>query len=176
MVSPQQAEFDRMQSYYVTQGAKYSFAELWPRATAARLDLLAVLEGVSDAQAAWSPGAEDWSVKETTLHILKNSRAARRLVQRLAAGEEGDASGIEPPRETTDAPIEELRAQLREDGMLWSAALLELPPTPPLTPTAPHSMFGELHARAWFLFQRTHDLDHKGQIEQVKAAPGYPES
>ena len=35
-------------------------------------------------------------------------------------------------------------------------------------------VFGELHARAWFLFQRTHDLDHVGQIEAIKAADGFP--
>jgi len=177
MVSPQQrAEFDRMHDYYVTQGEKYSFAELWPRATKARLDLLNALEGVSDEQAEWSPVPEEWSIKETALHILKNSRSARRLVQRLAAGEHGDSSGIEPPRESTAALIEHLRAQLREDGMQWSAALVDLPATPPVTPTAPHSMFGELHARAWYLFQRTHDLDHMGQIDKVKAMRGYPEA
>ncbi len=175
MVSPQQqAEYDRMHGYYVSQGEKYTCAELWPRATAARLDLLAALDGVTDKQAEWSPSAEDWSIKETALHILKNSRAGRGLVQRLATGEQGDSSGIEPPREATTASIEQLRADLREDGMQWASLLLGLPPAPPPTPTAPHSMFGELHARAWYLFQRTHDLDHRGQIEQVKAAPGYP--
>lgn len=175
MASPeQQAEWDRMRGYYLAQGEKYSFKELWPRAMKARLELLDSLEGVSDAEADWSPAPEEWSIKETALHILKNSRSARRLVQALSAGETGDSSGIEPPRETTDAPIEELRVQLRDDGIEWAAAILELPPTPPTTPTAPHSMFGELHARAWYLFQRTHDLDHKGQIEQVKAASGYP--
>src|SRR5690606_29477834 len=159
---------------YLAQGEKYSFAELWPRATAARLDLLASLEGVTDEAAEWSPAPEEWSIKETTLHILKNSRSARRLVRALSAGETGDTSGIEPPRETTDAPIQELRPQLRDDGIEWSATILELPPRPPTSPTARHSMFGELHARAWYLFQRTHDQDHRGQIEQVKAAHGYP--
>jgi uncharacterized damage-inducible protein DinB len=180
MVNPQQqapeqkAEYDRMHAYYVAQGQKYSFQELWPRATSARLELLAALEGVSDAEAEWSVAPEEWSIKEVALHILNNSRSTRRLVQALCAGKQGDTSGIEPPREATAASIEDLRAQLRDDGIEWSAAVLELPPTPPLTPTAPHSMFGELHARAWYLFQRTHDLDHRGQIEQVKAAPGYP--
>ncbi len=177
MVSPeQQAEYDRMRGYYLAQGEKYSFAELWPRATAARLELLAALEGVSDAQADWSPAPEEWSIKETALHILNNSRSARRLVRRLALGQSDDAAGIEPPREATSLPIQELHVRLRQDGIEWAAAILDLPPTPPNTPTAPHSMFGHLHARAWYLFQRTHDLDHRGQIEKVKAMPGYPRS
>lgn len=170
----QQAEFDRMHGYYTSQGERYSFLQLWPRITQARLELLAALEGVSDEQADWSPAPEEWSIKEVALHVLKNSAACRRLVQRLATAEQGDASGIEPPREATAESIEALRAQLREDGARWAAAVLELPPEPPLTPTAPHTMFGELHARGWYLFQRTHDQDHRGQIEQVKAATGYP--
>ncbi len=176
MVNPQQAaEYERMRSYYLTQGGKQSLKEMWPRAMKARLELLDALEGVSDAEADWSPAPEEWSIKEVALHILKNSRSTRALVQALAAGKPGDTAGIEPPRESTATPIKELQTQLRDDGIEWSAAILALPPTPPLTPTARHSMFGELHTRAWYLFQRTHDLDHQGQIQKVKAAPGYME-
>ena len=163
-----------MHNYYQSQGERYSFAELWPRATKARLDLLDTLDGVGDAEAAWSPAPEEWSIKEVALHILNNSRSTRRVVRALVAGERADTSGIEPPRRTTDASMDELRAQLRDDGIEWAATILELQPTPPLEPTARHSMFGELHARAWYLFQRTHDLDHRGQIEGVKSAEGFP--
>lgn len=174
MASDQQAEFDRMHGYYVSQGERYTFSELWPRAAKARLELLDALERVDDAEAEWSASAEDWSIKEVAHHILNSSRNTRRLVRALSAGETGDSSSIDPPRQTTAASMDTLRTELREDGIDWAAVTQELPPTPPLEPTAPHSMFGELHARAWYLFQRTHDLDHKGQIEEVKAAPGYP--
>ena len=175
MTSPdQQAEFDRMHSYYVSQGERYTFSELWPRAVQARLALMEALDGVQDAEAEWAPSAEDWSIKEVAHHILNSSRNVRRLVTALSAGETGDSSEIEPPRQTTDASMDTLRRELREDGIEWAATTRELPPTPSLEPTAPHSMFGELHARAWYLFQRTHDLDHRGQIEAVKAADGYP--
>jgi len=170
----QQAEFDRMQQYYQSQGERYSFSELWPRASKARLELLDALDGVSEEHSTWAPGNGDWSIKEVAVHILNSSRNTRRLVQALSSGKSGDSSGVETPRETTDTPLEALRNQLRDDGIEWSAALLALPPRPPLEPTAPHSMFGELHARAWYLFQRTHDQDHRGQVEAVKAAPGYP--
>lgn len=175
MNSPEvQAEYDRMHQYYETQGEKYSFKELWPRAMRARLELLDALEGVGDAEAEWSPAPEEWSIKEVALHILNNSRSTRRVVTALAAGQPTDTAGIEPPRQTTSASMDELRTQLRDDGIEWSAAILDLPPRPPLTPTARHSMFGELHARAWYLFQRTHDLDHQGQIGKVKKAHGFP--
>jgi uncharacterized damage-inducible protein DinB len=177
MTTPeQQAEFDRMHGYYVSQGERYTFSELWPRAVKARLELIDSLEGVTDAEAAWSPSPDDWSIKEVALHILNGSRSARRVVQALSAGDTADSSNIDPPRKTTDASMDELRTQLHEDAIEWSAATRDLPPTPPLEPTAPHSMFGDLHARAWYLFQRTHDLDHRNQIEAVKAAEGYPAS
>lgn len=174
MTTEQQAEFDRMHQYYVSQGERYSFAEIWPRAVRARLDLLDALEGVTDEHAAWAPAAGEWSIKEVAVHILNSSRNTRRLVQALSRGESGDSSGVETPRETTSTPIDSLRTQLRDDGIEWTAAIQALPPRPALEPTAPHSMFGELHARAWYLFQRTHDLDHRGQIEAVKTASGYP--
>jgi uncharacterized damage-inducible protein DinB len=174
MTTDQQAEFDRMHGYYVSQGERNTFSELWPRGVQARLELLQSLNKVGDAEAEWSPSAEDWSIKEVAHHILNGSRSTLRLVQALSAGETGDSSTIDPLRETTDASMDQLRQELRDDGIEWAAVTRDLPPTPPIEPTAPHSMFGELHARAWYLFQRTHDLDHKGQIEAVKATEGYP--
>lgn len=174
MTNEQQAEFDRMHGYYVSQGERYTFSELWPRAMQARLELLDALAKVGDAEAEWSPLAEDWSIKEVAHHVLNGSRSTLRLIQALSAGESGDSSQIDPARTTTGASMDQLRAELRDDAIEWSAVTRELPPTPALEPTAPHSMFGELHARAWYLFQRTHDLDHKGQIEAVKDADGYP--
>jgi uncharacterized damage-inducible protein DinB len=174
MTADQQAEFDRMRQYYQSQGERYSFEEIWPRVSKARLDLLDAFDGVTEEHSTWSPGGDEWSIKEVAVHLLNSSRNTRRLVRALSAGETGDSSGVETPRESTDTPLEALREQIRRDGIEWSAAILDLPPRPALEPTARHSMFGELHARAWYLFQRTHDQDHRGQIEAVKSAPGYP--
>jgi uncharacterized damage-inducible protein DinB len=169
-----QSEAERMLQYYTTQGERNTFREIWPRAIEARMNLLECLRKVSDDEGAWAPSKDDWSVKEVAHHILNSSRAVNRLVKALSAGETGDSSNIDPPRETTDASIGELIEQLRDDGIEWTNVIAGLPPTPPLQPTSPHPMFGELHARAWFLFQRTHDLDHAGQINAIKTAAGYP--
>ena len=174
MTTDQQAEFARLQSYLNGQGEQNSHAQIWPRAVKARMQLLDSLEKVTDDQAAWAPSAEDWSIKEVALHILNGSRSTRRIVQALSQGETADSSGIEPARKTTDASIIELYDQLRDDGIDWAVAISQLPQTPPLEPTANHSMFGDLHARAWHLFERVHDLDHMNQIEAVKQAAGYP--
>ncbi len=144
---------------------------------AARLELLDTLDGVTDEQAAFKPSPDDWSIREVALHILRGSRGTRGLVERLSAGETPATGGgrvFEPPKEETEAPIASLREELLRDGVAWCVATEQLPPRPALEPTAPHPMFGELHARAWYLFERVHDLDHANQIKAVKAAPGYP--
>ncbi len=174
MTADQSNVADRMYRYYIAQGEKYSFAELWPRAVTARMQLLDSLAAVSEEEAAWSPEEDIWSIKEVAHHILNSSRHVRRVVLALAAGQLPDASGIEPPRETTDATMDELRAQLRDDGIEWAAVTKDLPARPPMEPTVLHPRFGELPARSWYLFQRTHDLDHMNQINAVKAADGYP--
>ena len=39
---------------------------------------------------------------------------------------------------------------------------------------SPHPFFGDLHARAWYLFQRVHDQDHAQQVLTNKTIDGYP--
>jgi uncharacterized damage-inducible protein DinB len=174
MTSDQQTEFDRIRGYLNSQGERSSHSEIWPRAIKARMQLLDSLEKVNDEQASWAPSDENWSIKEVALHILNSSRSVRQIVHSLSEGKDADSSGIEPPRKTTDAPVAELYDELRDDGIEWTVAITALPQMPPLEPTANHSMFGDLHARAWHLFQRVHDLDHMNQIEAVKQAEGYP--
>lgn len=176
MTSDQQAEFERMHGYYVSQGERYSFSELWQRVVKARIELLESFAKVKDADADWSPSAENWSIREVVHHVLNSSRNTRKLVSALSIGEAGDSSEVDPLRTATDISMDELGDKLRDDGIEWTTVIHQLPPRPSIEPTAPHGMFGELHARAWFLFQRTHDLDHKGQIESVLAADAYPEN
>ena len=49
-----------------------------------------------------------------------------------------------------------------------------LPEPPSYVPTSPHGFFGELHGRAWFIFQRVHDIDHANQVNAIKETEGYP--
>jgi hypothetical protein len=63
---------------------------------------------------------------------------------------------------------------LAEHSVRYASLPERLPPSVNLEMTAPHSNFGELNCRAWFLFNRIHDVDHRTQIEAIQAAPGYP--
>jgi uncharacterized damage-inducible protein DinB len=174
MTSQSQSEAERMLQYYTTQGERSTFREIWPRTVEARVNLLECLRKVSEEEGDWAPSADDWSVKQVAHHILNSSRSVQRVVRALSIGETADSSNIEPPRETTEASVNELIEQLRDDGIEWTSVIAGLPPEPPTQPTSEHPMFGQLHARAWFLFQRTHDLDHVGQINAIKATAGYP--
>jgi hypothetical protein len=37
-----------------------------------------------------------------------------------------------------------------------------------------HFIFGDLNCLEWAAFQRVHDGDHSGQIEQIRSAAGFP--
>ena len=129
---------------------------------------------MSEEQSAFRPGEAGWTIGEIAAHILASSQATRRIVQALVRGEHDSGEGVEAGLVPPDRPLSELRTALVADGLAWSALTLTLPERPALEPVTRHFMFGDLHARDWYLFQRAHDQDHAGQIAKVKAAPGYP--
>ena len=171
----QAEEARRVRSYLQAQGERYTFAEMWTRLIRARVALMDAAEGVSQTQAEFRPDADEWSIAEVLHHLVTSSGRVADLVEALSRGESANPERIDPPREETTLTIDELRAKLRDDSIAWSALTERLPPAPATTPTAPHSFFGDLHARAWYLFQRVHDLDHAGQIAKNKQAGDYPQ-
>ena len=169
-------EQQRVRGYLLSQGERYSWYELWRRVAPARLQLLDALDGVTDEQAAFIPDEGEWSIGEVAQHILKGSRGNLALVERLATGEDASSEGVEPPREPAELSIAEAREEILLSGVGLSALPLRLPEPPPLDPVAPHVFFGDLHCKAWYLFQRIQDTDHAGQITAAKAADGYPDA
>ena len=173
-MSTQAEEFRRIHSYLQAQGERYTFSELWSRLIRARITVMDAVEGVTQEQAEFRPDPDEWSISEVLHHVLTSSGRVATTVDALSHGESINPGRIDPPREETTDTIGELTTRLREDSIAWSALTHRLPASPPTEPTAPHPMFGELHARAWYLFQRVHDLDHAGQITKNKQAEGYP--
>ena len=173
-MTTQADEFQRVHSYLQAQGERYTFSELWSRLIRARVSVMDAVEGVSQEQAEFRPDPDEWSISEVLHHLLTSSERVAETVEALSRGESITPDRIDPPREETTQTIGELTTKLREDSIAWSALTQRLPAAPPTEPTAPHTMFGELHARAWYLFQRVHDLDHAGQIAKNKQSEGYP--
>ena len=170
-------EQQRVRGYLRGQGEKYDWYQLWRRLAAPRLALLDALEGVTDEQAAFVPTEGEWSIAEVTQHLVNGARNNARLVERLARGETADAGAdgdVEPPREPASMSIAELREELLRNAVDFASLPARLPEPPSFELESPHAFFGDLHCKAWYLFQRIHDVDHTGQIEAVKAAAGYP--
>ncbi len=170
----QTTERERVRGYLLSQGERYGYFEIWSRWIKARLEVMDSLQGVGDDQARFRPADGEWSISEVALHVLNGSRRVARLVELLAEGQPASSDRIDPPHEETNLTVEELHSQLLRDTVKWSALTERLPDSPSFEATALHSFFGELNSRAWYLFQRVHDLDHYRQIEAIKETQGYP--
>jgi len=166
------AEEQRVRDYLLKQGAERDWVDLWPRFIEERGKLLRAIERVSDEQADFRPDAESWSIREIVQHVLRVSRGGMRRIEDLAAGREP----VPLAEERTPESFARLRRHLIEHSIRYTAIPERLPPSPNYELTAPHGNFGELNCRSWFVFERVHDTDHIGQIEQVKSSPGYPEA
>lgn len=166
-------EEQRIREYLIGQAEKRGWIELWPRMIAERGRLLQVIDGVSDEQADWSPGGDEWSTRQVVEHVLEVSRRSLQLIEDLAAGR---PEKEREPRPDAKMPtsFQRLRSHLVEHSVKLASLPERLSGSPNLTMTSPHSNFGELNSRAWFLFNRIHDTDHRKQIEAIQAADGYP--
>ena len=139
-----------------------------------RARLLALLDGVTDEQAAFRPAPDQWSIADVLRHVIAAEEGVAGIIESLARGAVPDGSralGSQVPDEgqALSALVERLRAaraNLLETVRDW-------PATPDVEAKFEHPFFGPLDCKAWLTFQRVHDLDHVGQIEQVKAADGY---
>lgn len=137
--------------------------------------LLALLEGVSEEQAAFRPAPDEWSIADVVRHVTAAEESVASVVESLARGavpEGRRQTGSQTSEEgqPLTALVERLRAaraDLLERMRGW-------PASPDVTARFEHPFFGLLDCKAWVVFQRVHDGDHIGQIEQVKAAEGYP--
>jgi uncharacterized damage-inducible protein DinB len=140
-----------------------------------RARLLAILDGVSEEQAAFRPAPDQWSIADVLRHVIAAEEGVALIVESLARGvvPEGQralGSHIPDAGQPLAALSERLRAARRdllERVQAW-------PASPDLAATFEHPFFGPLNCKGWLAFQRLHDADHIGQIEQIMAAEGYP--
>jgi hypothetical protein len=140
-----------------------------------RRRLLALLDGVSEEQAAFRPAPDQWSIAEVVRHVIAAEQGVGRIVESLARGvvpEGRRQTGRQAPDEgqPLSALVESLggaRAGLLGRVRAWLAS-------PDLAARFEHPFFGPLNCKEWLAFQRLHDADHIGQIQQIKGAEGYP--
>ena len=174
MAGPNDDERDRVRGYLLAQGEKYSWLDLWPRVVAGRLEFLGAVADVNEEQAAFQPQSDAWTIAEVGHHVLQASRSVQSLIVPMALGEPGPERDTDPARAPAELPWDALQEALVEDSVAFAAVITDLPEPPSFEHLAQHPFFGELHARAWFLFQRVHDQDHARQVLANKEAAGYP--
>ena len=164
-------EQQRVRGYLMSQGEKYSWLELWPKVLSVRLQLIDALEGLSAEQAEARTTADEWTIIEGLRHGIAVTRGTLHHVERLASVAISDAA---QERDPADMSFEELRRELMLNGTQFGTLAAALPEDAPLGPTAPHGAFGDLHCRAWYIFQRIHDADHVTQFRSIREAPDFP--
>ena len=161
----------RIRSYMLALGEKYSWFELLPRVLETRVQLLEAIEGLTEEQADTRTSADEWTILEAFGHFVDVAESTQRNVERLALGEsEGGAPYEEPGRRPPRRSLAELRRALLANTAAMVSTPARMPEAPSLEPTAPHAFFGELHCKAWYVFYRVHEMDHVGQVRKIREA------
>ena len=143
--------------------------------------LLGQLDSVTEEQARWKPAPDVWSVLEVLRHVVPSKRGVARICAALARGEtprgfgeEGQATAGQPAATDALDSLAEARAALEAAHQELLAVVDTFAQGTDLEARYDHGFFGPLNCREWAVFQRVHDADHAQQIEQIKAAPGFP--
>ncbi|MEX2237271.1 MAG: DinB family protein [Dehalococcoidia bacterium] len=162
-------------SYLQGQAAKLSYSELADRVETALDDLEGLLRPMSDEQARFSAGPDEWSSREVAGHVAMYAPSVSQLIGLLDSGEDGAyyrEQGMPPERPSGEhEPLAALAVARDElEGLRRRFADRD----PNTEKTFPHPFFGELNAREWTLFLRVHAIDHTNQVKANVAHADYP--
>jgi hypothetical protein len=161
------------------QEAEQPFAALRPKLDAARRELLAAIEGVSEEQAQLRPaageGEDAWGIAEVLRHFASIETIMAGRIQALGSGEATDSitptyPGYMEAIETRRLP--ELRAALDASYAALLAAIDAIEGHERLDTVAAHRRFGELNCRSWIAMHTLHLQDHTRQIGKIKTTFG----
>ena len=170
---------------------------LWNALQAARGELLTEADGLSQRQADWRPGEEDWSVGEILDHLTIAEIATGKLTTKLTREAEAtgalapfpqDLAAFAPlpaaPPGTADAPhvvwpghgkpIGELIATMKAVRARSRQSIERLATVDPRKLRFKHFRLGDLDLAQWWQLQAWHDGIHLAQLRDVKRASGFP--
>jgi hypothetical protein len=174
--------------------------EIWRRNEAVRVALLAEVDALSEAQAAFKPAPPAWSIGEILDHLCLSERSISRTVSRIFqqaaglglvqdAGATGEAAlpmldearysepagAPESVMPSPERPLERLLAGLEEsrERLLEVSARADGRAVGRLT--MQHFQLGELDFYQWLLVEGAHERKHLDQILRLKGHPEFPE-
>ncbi len=169
--------------------------KLWRELERVRAEVLKEVEGLSQAQADWKPGPDDWSVGEIVHHLTIAEIATGKLTTKLTR--EAEAAGtlkpfppdlreLKPlsaaPAANAEAPqvvwpergrpigalVEEMKAARARSRQ----SIEKLGSVDPRPLVFKHFRLGDLDLSQWWQLQAQHDAIHLAQIRDVKARAG----
>jgi hypothetical protein len=148
---------------------------------AAREDLRAALEGVTEAQAQFTPpageGEDAWGIAEVLRHIASIEPIMAERVRLLGSGQSADGITRTHPgylEAVESRRLADLKPALDRSYADLLAAIQSIDGHERLDTLAAHRRFGELNCRGWVALHTLHLQDHARQIERLKHQPGYP--
>lgn len=153
--------------------ARLPAPELKQRLSREAATILALTEGLSEADAAFAPAEGEWSVSQVMQHLVGSYQRNRVRIAALVAGRTYEGPPTVPGT-LPDRPLGSLAAvrAIFSDARDTILDLLDrADPDASLDLTTDHSAFGSLNWREWCAFTlEFHTSDHRAQIEQIKAA------
>lgn len=173
---------------------------LWTELERVRADVLREVDGLSQRQADWKPGAGDWSVGEIVDHLTiaetATSKLTTKLLKEVQAGSaaavfphdlseltaaplrEGDEGGEAPPvvQPGHGKPVGELVSAMKATRLRSRESVERLATCDPRQLKFKHFRFGDMDLGQWWRLTAAHDAMHLRQIRGVKSAPGFPRS
>ncbi len=152
--------------------------EIGKQLSAVSANFLAELDGLSEAQAAFSPGEGEWSISEVCRHMANASRLTAGGIQMLAQGVAvGDGKpakmGVLDP---DPGSFQAVRQSVEETFDACAQAVHALEGEPSLKDTLLHPYFGELNCRKLASFSILHVNVHVAQLQRIKESDGFPAS
>jgi hypothetical protein len=168
---------------YIGDNARKDPAAIRALVEKGHAQIMGNLQAMSDEQARFKPASDVWSALEVMAHVVTAKRGTARICDRLARGDvpagfggegEDNASRQDGISDGAFASVAQAAAaaQAGHDALL--AFVDTLSPETDTNTRYNHFVFGDLNCREWAVFQRVHDGDHSQQLDQIKAAEGYP--
>jgi hypothetical protein len=167
---------------FVRSNARQPAAHVAEVITTGHHRMMAALDGMSEAQAAFKPSPDEWSVLELMAHVVSTKQVMGVLTAAMAKGELPPGFGAATETQASQdgfivSKFETLAAartaaEEAQVSMLSFARGLDGGVNTELE--FKHYIFGAFNCREWVVFQRIHDDNHAPQVDQIKASPGFP--
>jgi hypothetical protein len=166
-----------------------------------RDDLGSLVAGLTAGQWRFSPGEGRWSIGQCVEHVTRVERRVFGLIGKKLEENNPEPAKATPEQKAKDGEVARLipdrtirrnapePAQPVGEWSDGSELVADFEKTRQGTTEfarttqgalrnyfIPHALFGELDCYQWLLALSLHGVRHARQIEEIKAAPGYPES